>query len=87
MESMEKLDKRGHKEGLKWDDFKNNIRTRLLTRSSSSRVGSHITLGRDDCNEYTKRNKKDFVEARASGARGRSRSVNDPERQTLNSPT
>jgi len=62
LESMEKLESAVTKEGLNWDDFKNNIRNKLLTQEVIRReVGSHITIGRDDAMKYYEAHKKDFV--------------------------
>src|SRR5216684_7915267 len=62
LESMEKLESAVTKEGLNWDDFKNNIRNKLLTQEVIRReVGSHINIGRDDAMKYYEAHKKDFV--------------------------
>ena len=62
LESMEKLESAVTKEGLNWDDFKNNIRNKLLTQDVIRReVGSHITIGRDETMKYYEEHKKDFV--------------------------
>jgi peptidyl-prolyl cis-trans isomerase SurA len=62
LESMEKLESAVTKEGLNWDDFKNNIRNKLLTQEVIRReVGSHITIGRDDAKKYYEEHKKEFV--------------------------
>src|SRR5258708_38603115 len=59
---MEKLESAVTKEGLNWDDFKNNIRNKLLTQEVIRReVGSHITIGRDDAMKYYEAHKKHFV--------------------------
>jgi peptidyl-prolyl cis-trans isomerase SurA len=62
LESMEKLESAVTKEGLNWDDFKNNIRNKLLTQEVIRReVGSHITIGREDAMKYYEEHKKEFV--------------------------
>jgi peptidyl-prolyl cis-trans isomerase SurA len=62
LESMEKLEAAVTKEGMNWDDFKNNIRNKLLTQEVIRReVGSHITIGRDESMKYYEEHKKDFV--------------------------
>src|ERR1700719_590734 len=62
LESMEKLESAVTKEGLNWDDFKNNIRNKLLTQEVIRReVGSHINIGRDETQKYYEEHKKDFV--------------------------
>src|SRR6202140_4544678 len=62
LESMEKLESAVTKEGLNWDDFKNNIRNKLLTQEVIRReVGSHINIGRDETMKYYEEHKKEFV--------------------------
>jgi len=62
LDSMEKLESAVTKEGLNWDDFKNNIRNKLLTQEVIRReVGSHITIGHDDAMKYYQEHKKEFV--------------------------
>jgi peptidyl-prolyl cis-trans isomerase SurA len=62
MESMEKLESAVTKEGLNWDDFKNNIRNKILTQQVISReVGSHINIGHDEAMKYYEEHKNDFV--------------------------
>jgi peptidyl-prolyl cis-trans isomerase SurA len=62
LDSMEKLESAVTKEGLNWDDFKNNIRNKLLTQEVIRReVGSHINIGRDESMKYYEEHKKDFV--------------------------
>jgi peptidyl-prolyl cis-trans isomerase SurA len=62
LESMEKLEAAVTKEGLNWDDFKNNIRNKLLTQEVIRReVGSHINIGHDEAMKYYQEHKKEFV--------------------------
>jgi peptidyl-prolyl cis-trans isomerase SurA len=62
LDSMEKLEAAVTKEGLNWDDFKNNIRNKLLTQEVIRReVGSHITIGHDETLKYYEEHKKEFV--------------------------
>lgn len=62
LDSMEKLESAVTKEGLNWDDFKNNIRNKLLTQEVIRReVGSHITIGHDETMKYYEEHKKEFV--------------------------
>jgi peptidyl-prolyl cis-trans isomerase SurA len=61
-DSIEKLESAVTKEGLNWDDFKNNIRNKFLTQEVIRReVGSHITIGREDAMKYYEAHKKEFV--------------------------
>ena len=62
LDSLEKLEAAVTKEGLNWDDFKSNIRNKLLTQEVIRReVGSHINIGRDDPMKYYEEHKKEFV--------------------------
>jgi peptidyl-prolyl cis-trans isomerase SurA len=62
LDSMEKLETAVTKEGLNWDDFKNNIRNKVLTQEVIRReVGSHINIGRDETMKYYEEHKKEFV--------------------------
>ena len=59
---MDALEKAVTQEGLNWDDFKNNIRNKILTQQVIQReVGSHITIGHDDTMKYYEEHKNDFV--------------------------
>ncbi len=60
--SMEELEKAVSSQGLNWEDFKNNIRSTLLTqRVISSEVGSHITISDDEVTKYYEAHKTEFV--------------------------
>jgi peptidyl-prolyl cis-trans isomerase SurA len=62
MASMEELETAVSKQGLNWEDFKDNIRKGLLTqRVISSEVGSHITIGREEIEKYYNDHKKEYV--------------------------
>src|SRR6202048_2086575 len=53
IDSMEDLEKAVSSQGTNWEDFKNNIRTGLLTqRVISSEVGSHITVGKEEVEKF-----------------------------------
>jgi peptidyl-prolyl cis-trans isomerase SurA len=59
---MDALEKAVTQEGLNWDDFKNNIRNKILTQQVIQReVGSHITIGHDDTQKYYEEHKNEFV--------------------------
>ena len=50
---MEELEKAVTSQGLNWEDFKNNIRSTLLTqRVVSSEVGSHIAISDEEISKY-----------------------------------
>src|SRR6202045_2352011 len=62
IDSMEDLEKAVSSQGTNWEDFKNNIRTGLLTqRVIGSEVGSHITIGKDEVAKYYNEHKAQFV--------------------------
>src|SRR6202048_4813319 len=62
IDSMEDLEKAVTAQGSNWEDFKNNIRTGLLTqRVIGSEVGSHITIGKEEIAKYYEEHKKEFV--------------------------
>lgn len=59
---LDALEKAVTSQGLNWDDFKGNIRNRLLTQEVIRReVGSHINIGREDALKYYEEHKKEFV--------------------------
>ncbi|HEV1994631.1 MAG TPA: peptidylprolyl isomerase [Candidatus Acidoferrum sp.] len=60
--SMEELEKAVSGQGMNWEDFKNNIRSTLLTqRVISSEVGSHITISDEEVTKYYEAHKAEFV--------------------------
>jgi len=60
--SMEELEKAVSGTGMNWEDFKNNIRSTLLTqRVISSEVGSHITISDEEVTKYYEAHKTEFV--------------------------
>jgi len=62
LKDLDELEKAVTSQGLNWDDFKNNIRNRLLTQEVIRReVGSHINISHDDAMKYYEDHKKEFV--------------------------
>ena len=62
LKDMDELEKAVSHEGLNWDDFKNNIRNKILTQQVISReVGSHITITHEEAQKYYEEHKNDFV--------------------------
>lgn len=60
--SMEALEEAVSKQGLNWEDFKNNIRSGLLTKKViSSEVGSHISVPKDEIQKYYDEHKQEFM--------------------------
>ena len=59
---MEDLEKAVSRQGINWEDFKDNIRKGLLTqRVISQEVGSHITIGKEEIAKYYEDHKKDYI--------------------------
>ncbi len=59
---MDELEKAVSSQGLNWEDFKNNIRNRILTQKVvSQEVGSHISIGESDARKYYDGHKTEFV--------------------------
>jgi len=62
LKDMDDLERAVTAQGINWDDFKTNIRNRMLTQAVIGReVGSHITIGREDAKKYYEEHKKEFV--------------------------
>jgi peptidyl-prolyl cis-trans isomerase SurA len=62
IESMEELEKAVTAQGMNWEDFKNNIRSTLLTqRVISNEVGSHITISDEEISKYYQVHKAEYV--------------------------
>ena len=59
---MDELEKAVTSEGMNWEDFKNNIRNRLLTQKViGQEVGSHINISDDEVQKYYEAHKTEFV--------------------------
>jgi peptidyl-prolyl cis-trans isomerase SurA len=62
LKDMDELEKAVSGQGLNWEDFKNNIRNRILTQKVvSQEVGSHISIGESDARKYYDAHKTEFV--------------------------
>src|SRR6516162_10615712 len=62
LKDLDELEKAVTSQGINWEDFKSNIRNRLLTQEVIRReVGSHITIGHDDEMKYYEEHKAEFV--------------------------
>ena len=62
IKDMDEFEKKVTQEGLNWDDFKNNIRNKILTQQVISReVGSHITITHEESMKFYEEHKNDFV--------------------------
>jgi len=60
--SMEELEKAVASQGMNYEDFKNNIRSTLLTQKViGNEVGSHINISDDEVNKYYEAHKSEFV--------------------------
>src|SRR5260370_35206099 len=62
IDRMEDLEKAVSAQGQNWEDFKNNIRSQILTqRVISSEVGSQITIGKGELEKHYNEPKNEFV--------------------------
>ncbi|HYL85339.1 MAG TPA: peptidylprolyl isomerase [Candidatus Angelobacter sp.] len=62
LDSMEAFEKAVTSEGMNWEDFKNNIRNKILTqRVVSSEVGSHINIPDEEVAKYYEAHKAEYV--------------------------
>ena len=60
--SMEALEEAVSKQGINWEDFKNNIRSGLLTKKViGAEVGSHISVPKDEIQKYYDEHKQEFM--------------------------
>src|SRR5215472_4802427 len=70
LKDMDELEKAVTSQGLNWEDFKNNIRNRILTQKVvSQEVGSHISIGESDAQKYYEAHKSEFVRPEQVGLR------------------
>jgi peptidyl-prolyl cis-trans isomerase SurA len=61
LKDMDELEKAVTSQGMNWDDFKNNIRNKLLTQQVIGKeVGSHITIGHEVAKKYYEDHKNEF---------------------------
>jgi peptidyl-prolyl cis-trans isomerase SurA len=59
---MESLEKAVTSQGLNWEDFKNNIRSHLITQKViGQEVGSHITIAESDSKKFYEEHKGEFI--------------------------
>ena len=62
LKDMDDLEKAVESQGINWEDFKNNIRNKMLTQEVIRReVGGHITIGREDAQAYYNAHKDEYV--------------------------
>lgn len=60
--SMEDLEKAVTSQGLNWEDFKNNIRSHILTQKViGQEVGSHITIPESEARKFYDEHKGEFI--------------------------
>jgi len=59
---LEALEKAVSGQGLNWEDFKNNIRSHLITQKViGQEVGSHITIAESDSRKFYDEHKGEFI--------------------------
>jgi peptidyl-prolyl cis-trans isomerase SurA len=62
LKDLDELEKAVRSQGIDWEDFKNNIRNRILTQKVvSQEVGSHINVGASDAQKFYDEHKSEFV--------------------------
>jgi peptidyl-prolyl cis-trans isomerase SurA len=62
LKDLDDLEKAVTSQGLNWEDFKNNIKNRILTQEVIRReVGSHINISHDEAMKFYEDHKKEFV--------------------------
>jgi len=62
LKDLDDLEKAVTAQGFNWEDFKTNIRNRLLTQEVIRReVGSHINITHDEAEKYYNEHKQEFV--------------------------
>ena len=70
--SMEALEEAVSKQGINWEDFKNNIRSGLLTKKViGAEVGSHISVPKDEIQKYYDEHKQEFMRPEQVALRAR----------------
>jgi peptidyl-prolyl cis-trans isomerase SurA len=61
LKDMDELEKAVTSQSMNWDDFKNNIRNKILTQQVIGKeVGSHITIGHEEAKKYYEEHKNEF---------------------------
>ena len=61
LESMDDLEKEAQKQGVSFEDFKQNIRTNIITQQVIGRdVGSHIQMTQQDAQKFYKEHQKEL---------------------------
>ena len=59
---MDSLEKAVSSQGLNWDDFKNNIRSHLITQKViGQEVGSHINIPESEAKKFYEEHKAEFI--------------------------
>jgi len=62
LKDLDELEKAVTSQGINWEEFKNNMRNKILTEQVISReVGSHITIGHDEALKFYNEHKDEFV--------------------------
>jgi peptidyl-prolyl cis-trans isomerase SurA len=62
LKDLDDLEKAVTAQGFNWEDFKTNIRNRLLTQEVIRReVGSHINITHDEAMKYYQEHQKEFI--------------------------
>src|ERR1700674_5133751 len=61
LESMEDLEKEATKQGISWEDFKQNLRNQIITQKViGEEVGSHLSMGKDEEQKFYDEHKNEL---------------------------
>jgi len=61
LETMEDLEKEATKQGISWEDFKQNMRNQILTQKViGEEVGSHLSLSKEEEEKFYEEHKSDM---------------------------
>ena len=61
LETMEDLEKEASKQGISWEDFKQNMRNQILTQKViGEEVGSHLSLSKEEEEKFYEEHKSDM---------------------------
>jgi peptidyl-prolyl cis-trans isomerase SurA len=61
LESMEDLEKEATKQGISWEDFKQNLRNQIITQKViGEEVGSHLSMGKEEEQKFYDEHKNEL---------------------------
>jgi len=66
LESLEDLEKEAVKQGVSWEDFRQNMRNKIITQKVvGQEVGSHLSLGKDEEQQFYDEHKEELKQPEA----------------------